>query len=110
MKTVIHKELEWSLEVPETRFTFAEAEEYAKSLGSGWRLPTRTELMDIVDKSRTNPSINGEIFPSTPAGLYWTSTVWEGNINYRWDVYFLDGSIYGRHIDQKDRVRLVRSK
>jgi len=51
---------------------------YCSSLelnGGGWRLPTAEELFFIVDKSKTNPSINS-IFKNTKSNAwYYTSTL-----------------------------------
>ena len=42
---------------------------------SDWRLPTKDELMGIVDsQKRTAPMIDTDAFPNTPAESFWTST------------------------------------
>lgn len=41
---------------------------------NGWRLPTRAELVGIVDASRASPAINVTWFPNTANAVYWTST------------------------------------
>ncbi len=42
---------------------------------TGWRLPTKTELINIVDYSTWYPAINDTYFPNTvPTGYYWSST------------------------------------
>ena len=110
METVIVGHLEWQKTVSSTRFTFKEAEEYAKGSSDGWRLPTRPELMEIINRKYQNPSIDQSLFPNTPVALFWTSTVWEGNVSYRWDGNFSDGTMWGHRVDSKNRVRLVRSK
>lgn len=42
--------IEWQSNPPVKRMTWYEAIDYAKSLGDGWRLPTRAELIDAYDK------------------------------------------------------------
>lgn len=39
-----------------------------------WRVPTRIELLSIVDIGRFNPAINSESFGDTPSERFWTST------------------------------------
>jgi hypothetical protein len=41
---------------------------------SDWRLPSVKELETIVDASALNPAIDGNLFPGTPAEMFWTST------------------------------------
>jgi len=58
--------------------TWAEAQAYCAGLtldGSGWRLPTFTELQSIVDTTVTSgATINQVAFPNTPAAWFWTSS------------------------------------
>jgi hypothetical protein len=45
--------------------------------GRVWHLPTRIELLSIVDFTRTSPAIDTKAFPGTPGGKYtWTSSPW----------------------------------
>jgi hypothetical protein len=39
-----------------------------------FRLPTRLELVSILDTSTADPAIDWKAFPDTPAEAYWTST------------------------------------
>ena len=39
-----------------------------------WRLPTRTELLTLVDDTRYSPAIDTTFFPNCQSGWYWTST------------------------------------
>ena len=57
--------LEWQQNSSEKPITWDEANEYVKSLGEGWRLPTIEELKDAFDNK-----IEG--FKSD---YYWTSNV-----------------------------------
>src|SRR5664279_4073220 len=55
--------LTWQQVVPATGYIWAAAKTYCVGVGAslggtGWRLPTRNELLTIVDYSRTNPSID----------------------------------------------------
>lgn len=45
-----------------------------------WRLPTKEELTGLVDRKRTDPSIDIQYFPKTKSTAYWTSTREEDRI------------------------------
>jgi hypothetical protein len=67
--------LTWQRSVSATQSTWADA---INSCPSGWRLPTFKELLTLADYGRANPAIDPTAFPSTPAALFWTSTVPSG--------------------------------
>ena len=58
----------------------------------GWRLPTRVELVSLVDFARTSPAIDGDAFPGT-AGNFWTSSPAPGSGTpaRAWQVSFAGG-------------------
>ncbi len=63
--------------------TWAEAKAYCAGLsldGSGWRLPTLTELESIVDAAVPfpGPTIDQTAFLGTPSGGFWTSSPGSG--------------------------------
>jgi Protein of unknown function (DUF1566) len=48
-----------------------------KLAGRTWRLPTRIELLSLVDFTRTSPAIDTTAFPGVPGGKYhWTASPW----------------------------------
>jgi len=52
--------------------------------GGGWRLPTMDELVSIVDRSRTDPSIDTSFFPGTPSREFWSSSPVAGSPSNGW--------------------------
>ena len=59
--------------------------------GTGpWRLPTTNEAQTLVDETRSMPAIDTAVFPGTPAGRFWTSTV-TNRANSSEAVYFDTG-------------------
>lgn len=46
---------------------------------SGWRLPTRRELLSIVNNDKSNPAIDTTYFPNTQSSGYWSSDPHEPN-------------------------------
>lgn len=71
-----------------------------------WRLPSRLELLTIVDYGRTFPAMN-PIF-SCSSGGYWSSSTIEGDLETAWYVYFWVGSASRAHISSLNQVRCVR--
>ncbi len=71
--------LEWERAVGTELRTWAQANDYCDSLSlegaSDWRLPTRIELLSIVDFGRKEPAIDPAAFPATPSDSFWTSTL-----------------------------------
>jgi len=89
--------LTWQQTVPATTYTWAAGKTYCRDVGAtlggtGWRLPTRNELLTIVDYSRTNPTIDLTAFPSTPAKYFWSSTPSASLSSKVWSVNFFNGN------------------
>lgn len=81
------------------------------SAGTGWRLPTRRELMSLVADTTTPPRIDTTVFPETLAEGYWTSDRPLLNPRHHWVVSFFTGHSYGRAFsDGLYAVRLVRDR
>lgn len=92
--------------------TWENAVAYCKKLyldGSAWRLPTRAELLTIVDYGRIDPSIN-TIFQQTVGFFYWTNTDHAKYDTNAWRVSFNNGySNYANKLG-KSNIRCVRAK
>lgn len=103
--------LEWSKTLcAGERVNHAKAIETCTSLGEGWRLPTRAELLSLVDDTRYDPAIDSTRFPDTESAAYWTSTPFASDPSFAWIVDFYDGyaSYYHRN-GSYAFVRAVRS-
>ena len=103
--------LTWQREVTHQRFAWQAAKEYAASLsfaGGGWRLPTKNELMSIVDNTQNNPSIDDKSFPGTPADWFWSSSPYASDGFYAWVVNFGGGNSGYGDVTLSNRVRCVR--
>ena len=81
-----------------------------------WRVPTRAELQGLVHYGRTNPAIDTDYFPNTPASDFWSASPYASSSSNAWYVYFsLGNALSGNRGDGNGswsyygHVRLVRS-
>ena len=76
---------------------------------TGWRVPTRRELLSIVHHGAYLPTIDGAYFPATVNDWYWTNDSFAPNPAHAWYVYFNVGYAGANGKTGTGRVRLVRS-
>ena len=77
---------------------------------TGWRLPTRRELLGIVHSGlSTGPMVDANYFPATQNSVYWTSDTYAPGPSGAWYVYFVNGSTDADLKTSTYFVRLVRS-
>lgn len=106
--------LMWTVDdVGENRLNWNDADAAAKAVTLGgfsdWRLPTRQELLTLVDDTRVNPAINKSVFPHCKSAWYWTSTTWAGSpAAAAWFVHFYNGLSSANARGGNARVRAVR--
>ena len=74
---------------------------------SDWRLPTRTELLSIVDNSNFKPAVDTRFFPNTVPAYYWSSSPYADQSDFAWQVYFLYGEALPGEKSQARHLRLV---
>ncbi|GMU42300.1 MAG: DUF1566 domain-containing protein [Xanthomonadales bacterium] len=75
-----------------------------------WRLPNVKELQSLAETACTDPSINSNRFPGTPASHFWTSTAVSATGAQAWLVRFDDAGIVGDdESNDHGHVRLVRA-
>jgi hypothetical protein len=82
----------------------------AKTGAKAWRIPSRDELVGLVDKqAKKKPKIDGEAFPKTPSTPFWaTRPGTDDNLN-AWLVSFSNGKVTGNAGQAKFALRLVRT-
>jgi hypothetical protein len=104
--------LEWERLPDVTLRTAAGAASYCDQLvldgACDWRLPSRIELISIVDYSKSNPAVNITAFPTTTSELFWTSTPDISGTALQWYVNFTDGLADSISNIEQHRVRCVR--
>ena len=96
-----------------TRFKYAaakaDAARVAKSDGKAWRIPTKDELLSLIDKSaKKKPLINIQAFPKTPTDLFWATRAGSDDDLNAWLVSFGSGKVLGNTGQKAFPLRLVR--
>jgi hypothetical protein len=102
--------LTWEATVDGAEYMQGDAVTHCAAKGAGWRLPTRLELVSLVDYtvSAPGPTINA-VFKDTPATTFWTASAYYGDVGDDWYVGFDVGySDYGIE-NQSALVRCVRA-
>ena len=77
-----------------------------------WRLPSREEIVSIVEKRCKMPAINLTAFPDTPSGWQWTSSYigfHPALHNTAWAITFRAGNVNKYMKIRKLPIRLVRT-
>lgn len=82
----------------------------AMELGQGWRLPTRKELLTLVERRCKNPAMNLDVFPEDNSYFLWSSNFFNTRRGgyYAWGVNFKDGEDYLDFQVASNYVRLVK--
>jgi hypothetical protein len=85
----------WQRKLVAEAASFAGAREACGNLNlagyDDWRLPSRIELVSILNLARVQPAVDPEVFPETPNDWFWTSSPGAGDPQTAWYVYFYFG-------------------
>ncbi|MGH8226032.1 MAG: DUF1566 domain-containing protein [Gammaproteobacteria bacterium] len=100
-----------------TTFSWQDALQAAQTLDQGagfagytdWRLANLRELMSIERYHCSNPAINLDIFPATPAQAFWSSSPLEINFNVAWTLDFGSANASDDLMQSTYAIRLVRA-
>ena len=95
------------------KFTYAGAKQAAQAAngaGSAWRIPSREELVGLVNKTtKKKPKIDGNAFPKMPSSPFWaTREGSDDNLN-AWLVNLGSGKVRANLGQAKFPLRLVRA-
>jgi hypothetical protein len=102
--------LVWQNAVSQPGSVNSDAAAACAARGAGWRLPTRLELVSLVDFTiaAPGPTINA-MFANTPSAVFWTSSPYYGNVGDAWTVGFDGGYSDYSVLNNPDLVRCVRA-
>ncbi len=75
-----------------------------------WRMPTKRELLSIIDNAHFKPAVDARLFPNTLSSYYWTSSPYPDQNNSAWQVYFQSGEASPNNKSESNHIRLVRGK
>ena len=105
--------LEWHSPVDGERRMWREADRYCKDLtldGGGFRLPTRIELLSLIDFTAGEPRIDTHAFGDTPAAYFWSASRFVGRQGVAWLVNFGAGPgfVSSSDLSSSYPVRCVR--
>jgi hypothetical protein len=84
--------------------------------GSGWRLPTRAELLTLIDPTLYDPAVDRTTFPNAPksgdayttSAWFWTATPSAETPGWAWYINFYGGSSNISDVGSSYRVICVR--
>lgn len=74
-----------------------------------WRLPSREELLTLVNLDFFDPVVDTDIFPATASDWYWSADIDATTEGTSWMVNFYDGSPASYSHVSPIKIRLVRS-
>lgn len=108
--------LTWQRAAPIATYTWSEAKAYCASaavaveLGGAGRVPTKKELVTLVDYSvpTPGPTIDSAAFPGTPGGSFWSMSSSPGARGGVWYVDFSTGHAISYATAPTAYVRCVR--
>ena len=94
-------------------FKYPEAKDAAAAAAKGdskaWRIPTKDELVALVDKTaKKKPRIDVKAFPQTPAKPFWSMRPGSDDDLSAWLVNFANGKVSGNTGQRRFHLRLVR--
>jgi hypothetical protein len=104
----------WQRDVePSAGRSWADANRYCQDLAlagkDDWRLPTRLELVSIVDVAAFDPAVDAAAFPSTPSFGFWSGSLHADQPETAWLVYFKDGYTSFNQFAYLTQTRCARS-
>ncbi|MBW2704243.1 MAG: DUF1566 domain-containing protein, partial [Deltaproteobacteria bacterium] len=103
-------QLVWQRGLANEQLDWWHARDYCATLELGgradWTLPSRNELISIIDAGRQTPSIDLDAFPNSPAGFFWTASP-VPFLSLAYGIRFDQGYVYDHDPVSQGYVRCV---
>jgi hypothetical protein len=107
--------LEWQQWSDDKQRSWSDAVAYCAGLtlgdNGGWRLPSRIELLSLLDFASTSPAaIDAQAFAGAPPSGFWSASLYIGARSIAWGVNFgfQDGIVFTDDMSKTHYVRCVR--
>src|SRR3569623_1054751 len=109
----------WEGTLDPGQYTQPDAAAYCAGKGGLWRLPSKLELISLVDldfapsPSMQPPAIDPAYFPDTPPDFFWSSTLYADETlgePFAWYVFFQTGFVNYMPTSGMARVRCVSAQ
>ena len=109
----------WEGTLDPGQYTRPDAAAYCAGKGGLWRLPSKLELISLVDldfapsPSMQPPAIDPAYFPDTPPDFFWSSTLYADETlgePFAWYVFFQTGFVNYMPTSGMARVRCVSAQ
>jgi len=106
--------LQWQRAASATSMSWVDARRLCSELtiaGGGFRLPSRIELLSLVDLTQSSSAIDPVAFPDTPAEGFWSASYIPGPPANAWGINFgfSTSIVFQDDVNHERRVRCVRS-
>lgn len=104
--------LRWQRAASTALYSWEEGKKYCEALvvdGKSYRLPTRIELLSLLDPTRIAPAIDSQAFPSTASEPFWSSSSFAGGRADAWSIDFgySTSSVLTKWVEERLHVRCV---
>lgn len=97
-----------AMSVAETYCDWASAKKWCSQLGSGWKLPLKSDLQTIWNKfERINLVLEANGYTEVKANWYWTSEEYEDDRDRAWNVDMYNGHASRNNKNNISYVRAV---
>ena len=103
--------LTWQRATAPEKLNWSDAKSYCKALllaGGGWRLPSKDELLSLLQGRFKGRTIDTVAFPDTPYDWFWTSSPVAGSSYFALNVNFGHGYTNPNGVGNTSQVRCVR--
>jgi hypothetical protein len=106
--------LMWQKDVSASTYNWADAKSHCAALElagfKDWRLPSRIELVSLIDFTIANPgpTIDAVAFPSASNATFWTASARSLYTDEAWYIQFTNGFAFYDTMDVAHAARCVR--